>query len=337
MSRLATPVFNGAPTDVAAMVDVYNAVDPEVRNTLTSKLTAFGTGLDDVLGGTMNAVTKVGKKLTNNGMDLASAKERIQRALGGSRSDILSLATSVQDSIFSELTGVDSGTNHVRKVSDMFDSLKVITTKGERLITDGDYKSANALMGFISDITRNPVFKMFDLGAETALLTGVMGEISKWGIPDLIDDVLAELDEPTRWSVVSRSSKEMMNTADVDVLEGIVDRMGGAVLTVNEPEFPVNFISRYAIKAGVTPEHYPARLAQLFKVMDALLPNWFYTNRGSEQVLNFTVLCYASEGARTLLASDDRYRAAAVIAPAFRTSRSAQAMLKTNYPGIAIR
>src|SRR5690606_32105815 len=211
--------------------DVYNTVDPEVRNSLTSKLSSFGSSLSEVFSAGMRSISNLGADIQSGRINLDQAIQRVNNALAGSRGDITSLATSVQNAIFSELTGKEPGTDFVKKATDLYDSIQVIQGNSRYAFNNGNIASVRACLGFISDLTGNPIFESLDLGAEAALVKGVIIQASEWGIPELLDDLLDKYDEDFRYSVLSRSSSAIVNTSNIDTLEYYVNKGMANALT----------------------------------------------------------------------------------------------------------
>lgn len=345
MVSIARPVFDAGPSDKVQTVDVYNTLDSETRNALTSKLSTFGQGLTDIYGKSTQAIRGIGDRVGNGSIDLAEAKDRISKALGGSRSDINYLAEGLQNVIFEDVTGIDSGTNYVRDANGLLNQVKVITSKGARVFASGDRAQANALIGFITDLTGMSIFKTFDLGAEAALVKGILHEVSAWGVPDLLDDILSNIDESTARAAVQRSGSTLASRSDIDAIELMLNKYGPEVLTAEAPNFATIVLSSYRFKAGVTVADYPAKLTQLVGVMNRLQPNWFWHQRvhineetkqpTTEEVANLAVLAYASDDATALLSSDDTYLKYVITAP-FYPIKSSRTLLKSMYPYIAI-
>lgn len=344
MANLARPVFETGPKDPIDIVDVYKVVDPEVRNKLTSKLSSFGSSLNEVFSAGMRSISNLGAEIKAGRVNLDQAVQRVNNALSGSRGDIISLATSVQNSIFSELTGVEPGTNYVRSATDLYDSIQVIQGNAKHVFNNGNISSVRACLGFISDLTGNPIFESLDLGAEAALVKGIIIEASQWGVPDLIDNLLDKYDDDFRYSVISRSSSSIVNTSNIDTLEYYVDKGMASALTNQVPDFAEHFIANYVFPEGTTPGDYPARLTQLVKVLTALRPDWFKTYRGTvnsggetrpREVINLSILSRVSEHARLLFESDDLYRTAVLCAGNFPKVDLVQ-LVKQNYPLVGI-
>lgn len=340
MVKLAVPAFNGGAKDELLAVDVYAPIDGETKNALTSKLSAFGTSMSESLGGVTDTIKNIGKKVLGPNPNLDQAKDRIMRAMGGSRNDILSLATGIQNGIFSELTGADPSTNYVRKASDMANNIILIGTQGKQLMDRGGFNQTSAIMNFASQLTGNPIFKALDLGAETAMLKGVLGEVTKWGIPSLVDDIIkASVDKTgnnrSAYHAVSRTSGQIAMTANIGTIRQLITSLGVAALTQGTPNFAQLFLGRYDFAAGTTEADYPARLAELVALMNQLKPDWFYVLRNGEQIVNYAIITSASDDAKKLFRSDPLYLQAIMTAPFYRNMGST-ALMKRMYPQVAL-
>lgn len=340
MVKIASPAFNGGAKDELLAVDVYAPIDGATKNALTSQLSSFGSSMSESLGGVLATVKNVGSKILGKNVNLDQAKDRIMRAMGGSRNDILNLATGIQNGVFSELTGADPATNYVRKASEMANSIMLIGTQGKQMMDRGGFNQISALMGFASQLTGNPIFKALDLGAETAMLKGVLGEVSKWGIPSLVDDIIKSSVEKTgsnrsAYHAVSRTSGQIAMTANIGTIQQLITSVGVSSLTQGTPNFAQLFLGRYDFAVGTTEADYPARLAELVTVMNQLKPDWFYVMRGGEQVINYAIITSASADAKTLFRSDPLYLQAILTAPFYRSTGST-ALMKRMYPQVAL-
>jgi hypothetical protein len=348
MVSIARPVFETGPKDKVAMVDAYNAVTPEVRNDLTSKLTSFGSTLSATFGAAGRTFSNIGNRITKGELNVDDAAKRIKSALGGSRSDIAGLASGVQNSIYSELTGTVPGTDYVKGATDLYDNVQVVTGQATYQI-NSDRQSVQSILGFVADLTGNSVFKTLDMGAEAALIGGLMGTVSSWGVPALMDSLMEGKDENFRYSVYSRNSDQLIATSNIGMMEYYVDNGMASALTNRTPDYGPSYLAQYAFPVGTTPDQYPTLHAQLVKVMNALDPTWLVTYRGSVEtvsgddvtiktplpVTNLAVVAKASQDAIKLLVSDASTRTAVLAAQNFPSKDLIQ-IAKEMYPMIGI-
>lgn len=319
MLSLSIPTFSGLPDSVVKQIDVYSDVSTELANKLVSKVSAFDTDLDSIISGATKMVKGVGSALKDRGIDLITAKNRIQDALKGSRSAITDISEMLEREIMGELTGIDEATGYVRRASTMIDSVKLVYDGVQRTFINGDYKSVSGVMGFLSDLTGNTLVETFDLGAQAALVKGILGEISDWGIPELVDDALGatwnketksydyEYNDEFRFSVTKRASDSLSPTTSLEVIERMMLHGGTKALIADNPAFPDQLLAGYVIPEGcVAGGPYPVMIPnpdnkdgpkipdpsgaqvksnyyeqghRLIKILNELKPAWFYVNR----------------------------------------------------------
>jgi hypothetical protein len=366
MAAIALPSFLGSPEDKTKVVDAYAETSSELRTALSSKITSFSSGLGGIFDKTVGIAKGIGEKLRTDTIDLPSAIRRVQGALKGSRADILKIAGSTEKLIMGELTGTDTSTNYVKTATDVARGLELMTTDGRQLIDsfkNGGYNQVSAMVGFISDLTNNPNLKLFDLGAEAAILRGVVDEVSAWGVPSLVDSIMKDQPDRTKYTVIKRSAETISASSSLDVLlayanvsssvnytckagtggnnvdsqgqpipcERIYQNIGANALNANTPDFATKVLSNFAFVAGITVADYPSQLAKLVQLMDKLKPDWFWTTRGNDRVWNLGTLATASENAVTLFLSSPDYRDAILTAPYYSPAR-VQELVNTMYP-----
>lgn len=331
MAALALPSFMGTPEDQTKVVDAYNEVDPGLRTSLSEKVTSFASGLDGVFDKTVSIAKGVGEKLRLDTIDLPSAIKRVQGALKGSRSDILKIASSTEKLIMGELTGTDKSTNYVKTVTDVARGLELMVGDGKQVIDsfkNGGYNQVSSMVGFIADLTNSPYLKVFDLGAEAAILRGVLEEVSAWGIPDLIDKVLKDQPDRTKYAVIKRSAERISASSSLDVLLAYArtqaangQNIGANALNAATPDFATRVLSNFAFVDGITVGDYPSQLAKLVELLNMLKPDWFLISRNGAVVWNLGPLGTASEDAVKLFLSSPVYRDAMLTAPFYSPAR----------------
>jgi hypothetical protein len=355
MASTVAPSFSfiGLPEDTPAMVDVYNEVSPEVRSSLKSNITSFSSGLTGVYEKAISSTKSIKDMLQNNGMDLASAKRRLEGALKGSKADILSLGGMFEKTILQDLMGIESPTGVLSKANGAYNSVKMITENGEQIFKGDNYGKMQSIVGFMSDISGNPMLKMLDLGAEASILRGVMEEVSQWGVPELMDEVVRGQSPEVTRIIIQRAAPRIGYTSDVESIIRLMELAGTYVppttdpvapgyyipnpkpLVAETPNFATLMLANYTFVEGTTPGDYPTRLTRLVYALDLLKPDWFETYRGAEKVWNLGVIGQASEHAQLCFMTSALYRGPVITAPFYTTMR-AQDLLKEMYPGIAI-
>lgn len=374
MLQLAIPTFTGVPTDSVKQIDVLADPGDGLQNSLVSKISAFDTNLDGIIAGSLKAVKGIGDAFLNNGMDLPTARDRIKEALGGSRYAISEISEMLERGITGDMTGIDEGTGYVRGANTMIDSVKLVMDGVTRTFTQDGYKNVSGVMGFIRDLTGNQLIQTFDLGAEAALIRGVITEVSRWGVAELIDETMGakwnkdkdiweySYSDEFRFSVTKRASDSISPSTNLDVIWALITHGGDKALVAENPSFPTQLLAGYVLPEGcvqggpypvVDTDPYGKQLQPnynhqgywLLKILNILKPNWFYTERkyatgttpafATDTVWNLEYLQTASEPARAVLQTNSDLRDGMLAAQFYRIE-SGVTMLKNMYPYIVL-
>lgn len=328
MSRIAKSTFTGAPTDKVATVDVYGTTTAEQRNALIPTDSVFQQALPTKLAPIPGA-----NQNTEGRVDLADGRKRLMQTLKGGRSNFDSLSEEMKQNLLRNLDGGGQKTSGDPTYAKF---LRAESQSGSLTLASSDYNSAKGVAAMLRDLTSSELFEVADLGAEASVLHAAIEEMSKWGVPELIDDVLKDIeDEKLKKEALRRSARTISASGDIDLIEKVIRQVGVSPLISHRPNFPEQVLRSYRFKQGITPSEYPDRLEQLVWVMDRLQPDWFWTTRGEEQVWNLAIIAGASDHARELLLTTEPYRSA-ILTATFYPKTSTRQLMRSMYPMIAL-
>lgn len=371
MLSLAIPTFTGIPDDIVKKIDTYSDVGTELQNSLASKISAFDTNLGGIIHKSLTALSDIGDRINSGEINIYEAQQRIKDALGGSRASITEIATWLEQAIVGDMTGVDVGTGFVRGANAMIDSAKIVIDGVAHTFINNDYKSVTGIVGFIKDLTGNQLIELFDLGAQAALVKGVLTSVVDWGIPELIDESFGakwnkeknywdyEYSDEFRFSVTKRASDSISGSTSLAVIDQIMVHASDSALVADNPNFPMQLLAGYVLPEGCvgggpfpvdptkpygeqTQPNYAHQGWQLLDILNRLKPDWFYTERlyhtgndntpfKKETVWNLQFLPTASEAARLVLSTNANLRDAMLAAQFYRVD-SGIALIKQMYP-----
>lgn len=369
MLDLAIPSFIGLPDSPVKKIDPYGEINPEVQNDIASKKTAFELNFNSVIEKATDMVKKVGSKMGAGGISLPEARDRIKDALSGSRQGISYLAEGLEELILGDMTGKDPGTGYVRKANDMIDGVQLVINGKKATFDQEGFPNIQAITDFIGDLADNTLINVFDLGAEAAIVKGILTQVTGWGIPEIIDETYGakwnerenrydyDYDDAFRFSVTKRASEEISPSADLKVIKRLMIHGGPTALIANNPDFPTQLLERYNFPLGIVPGApdparptlwtYQEELALLVEILTTLKPDWYQVQRLVEApgetpaykpdlIWNLQFISKASEDARTLLCSDTKYVPVVLTSPFYEITSGKQ-MLKQMYPYIVLQ
>lgn len=332
MSRIARSSFTGAPTDRLETVDPYGHEPSRKSREFALTDTPFGQPLGKTLDKTKTGVVDPAEALKDREIGIVKATERVTKGLRGARSDFDKLPDATRNSI---LDGVDPskrrpGEDHVD------DQLTIAADDLVWTIYTADTRSAAGIANLAAELGDNLAIQTIDPSGTSALLGGVLKEMSRWEAPELLDKVLDGIkDERAKKAALRKAAAHFAANGDADAIENIIRKVGADPLVRDRPTFPRDFLNRYRFKRGTTAKHHPARLTQLVWIMDRLQPDWFWTSRRGEGVWNLAIVAYASDHAQILFNGSDTYRNANLTARSYRPSHLRH-VLRSMYPLIPI-
>lgn len=325
-TKLRRPVFDGSPLDDLAAVDVYNETTDQVRNAFTSNYSAFAKSLTESIGSQRKGLGSLFSDVREGNVGLKTGLERTSDLLRGARGEIQSLQTGFRDRINGVMDNSPFSTYKMVKAN--VDGI-------QKTIRTADLKSVSGITNMLNGLSGNQLLSNVDIGANVALLTGVLEEIDKWEVPEFVDTVMnhfkEEKGEDVAFLAVANSASRLSLNSDIDTIEAVLKHTDPSSLTRDVPDFAQRLLMRYVFKNGETEADYPRRLEQLIGVLNKLQPNWLYSTRDGKQLYNYTILQSASRDAQTLLATSEEHRIAVLTAPHY-PPEAANDILRSMYP-----
>lgn len=197
----------------------------------------------------------------------------------------------------------------------------------ETMISAKDSKDATALSKILGDISGSEeVIDLFDLHAETAVISGMLDKAIELGIPQATETLLAQIeDDRVRQRVALNRLRSAAIASELKTVQTVVENSGQAAAIAKVPDI-VNLITQYySWGRNVTRDQYPNKRDELVATLNMVDPRWYQKKRDGIWVSNLEPFSVASDDALTLFAMSN-YTLEAAMAPKYP---------KTHYRNVA--
>lgn len=243
-----------------------------------------------------NALSRLGSIFGNRGgiLDQLSTKTTSVMA------DTLGMSPKLAGRVMMTAKGLLGGRESILGYSNNVSSSQGLVNTIQRLLGDKD------VIGYT------------DLDAEASLLSGLLGEAVKAGIPQSVDILLKEAtSEETKRRVISENIYAVVFSGNLTTVEKLISYMTPEQIVAKYPNFARDFLGQYILQVTDTPNSYAdikARIIALFVKVD---PHWDKTLRHGVYIDSLAPFTKASEDAIKVFNSTTQYRSAIVLAPKF--------------------
>lgn len=213
------------PTETPIVADAYHQDVLENANQITEEspikeataeyFDSTDLGTEDIIPAITESISSDSDGLT---FDFSDSKKRIESAFGAAGSTS-GLSNQQKRDIENALVTI-SGTK---------DS-KVVFGETTKLLNDikNDDLSVSSLIDAVNDISgADEVFKLLDLEAQAAFIKSISDVVIDWGIPELIDKIIDELDDAElKDQMLEENAIRASNKGDLYITKHYCDKMG---------------------------------------------------------------------------------------------------------------
>lgn len=328
-SRLSNTVFQTNGRDTMVVQDAYRISNDAPKNTVFDSLK--GVYSDGIQG--LKTNTSSVKELTNL---ILSAKrgtvdkmDMFERALGAMGSSLPSLLGSIGGALKNQLASVAGtliGPDAEKNVNILYGNL-------DKIIKVAGVNDIEGLADVLGELTGNSdLMRVINIEAEAAILGGLAQQLMRYGIPELIDDVMAQSasDEAIKKAYQFVSTDSIVGT-DLDTINRVLDKIGLAAYLEVNPDPIKNILSMFYFGTDDTIDKWPAKRALLISTLNRINPHWQEYNRNGTYVKDLNVFTTASTDAKTLFRMADPEAMLSMVAPSFLSSNCGS-VLKALYP-----
>lgn len=243
-----------------------------------------------------NALSRLTSVFGNRGGVLDTLSTKVTNGMA----DALGMSPKLAGRIMTTVKSVAGGSTSILGYTNNVTSAQGMVSTIQRLLGDKD------IIGYT------------DLDAEASLLSGLLGEAVKLGIPSAMDILIKEAtSEESKKRVISENIYAVVFSGNLDTVEKMTNYMTPEQIRAKYPNFARDFLAQYTLLTTDTVAAYPSlktRIITLFKKID---PVWDQTLRGDVYVSSLAPFTKASDDAKTVFNTSADYRSALVLASNF--------------------
>lgn len=337
--KVASSVYETGPKDDLIAVDIYG----KKPLTFINDLSAGAKGALDSFFGSMK-ITGMAKETINSALTSANstlgavvdAKKQIESYTGinlNALGDLKNQVSNVAITTIANTMGIDP-------TSMYYDGQSIV-----RVGDDIKQGGVNGIFNAINRITGIDAFKnVIDLQAESALLGALMSQAGSLGMTSAFDELWDRVNKNDSFygdNIAYRSGVDALNSVvsrgDLPMLETLVDKMGGGVLTSSWPNLLREFLANYTLPYDTTPGQYATEYQNFIRVFDKVQPGWRQKEGNGGVLYNLDPFLRVSTSTQKVFesATDPGLRASVRIANSY-SPQSAVELMKSFYPYTAV-
>lgn len=236
---------------------------------------------------------------------------RIKTALGGSSTAMNLLGSTLMGG---NLTG-----NLNNAVQGLMSKFNVSLGGQISEIVSQSPSNAQALLEGINRLTKQSNFaQLFDVGAQTQLLTGLLGEAVQLKLPGAVE-VLA--DHAGSDNALSAALKNVfqsaLNSGDLDTINAFTEHLSSNQIAAMAPNAAQTLLSSFKLPAGTSSSELASKATALLSTLNQLSPMWDQYQRGGASIGDLTALARISADALRTLSTQSSMKESLLIAEAY--------------------
>lgn len=327
-ARIAPGFLTTGPEDNTLVTDVYGVSDQGILNDVGSKVSAFASDAFSDLRRSPGLLTDLVGMASggNTGWSISktSLADRIVNSLGG-RSGIVNNLSNRLRSTFSNGQGLSD---------DIFNVAVAYLGEDRRSFRTDNIQDARDVYSMVNQVTTNsPVSNFFDVGSESALLSGTMREAIALGVPGTVETLVANAkDSEVAYNALYANLLVAIEYSDLDAILLMLDNVGVNGYLSQVPDAVPRLLQNYKLPTNTSSAQYDAELTALLAVLVRFSPTWGSVIRGSTAVDNLTAFSQLSDDAKTLMLRDETLQIPVLIGPTYGISQDLLQELQTYYP-----
>lgn len=331
--RLAGTIFNGSGNDAMVAVDAYKVSTNETRNSLFSTTKGiFGQAIDGLYAN-KNSVRELANVIMLAKTGSISKADMLERSLGALGSSLPSLLGQLGGTLKNALSGAAGeflGDGAQQRISALYDN-------AELLISAGSISDTQDMAEFLNELSGNSdLLKVVNIGAESAIYGGILKELISFGIPELVDDVVDQIESTeVKKNALAYMSTTAVNGSDLVIVNKVIDQIGLTAFLERNPDAINQLLISFFFGTKDTVETWPAKRMELFALLTRINVHWKEVMRNGTYVPYLAPFAVASKDAKSLFMMSDPERTLCLAATTYKPTPVVD-VIKELYPNALV-
>jgi len=274
--KVAPSIFETGPKDVVVAVDRFGKRSVSYVNQQAAGIKGAFDGFfsnNKIISLTKSTLSDIAKTANSALTAVNDAKKQLENYTGLNLNSIGAAKASLNEAAIttmSNVTGMD-----MQKVMRDSQSIQRIAAGADLGDVNSLFTAANRLLG------TNTVGTLFDTRSESAVFGSLLQQASQLGMIDLFDklwDKVYANDQQyngnfARYSA-SNSIPSVLYNGDLEMLNKLIDKMGGDAIMQQYPTAITDFLGNYNVPYDTSPGEYPTLRTKIVDTMTRLDPQW---------------------------------------------------------------
>lgn len=331
--KLAVPTFVAGPLEKTAAVDIYKEKGNGVINSIQAFGVSNGINLSGLLAG--GSFFKTGVSILKFGVALKNVKftkAALIARLSASVPNIVTILRSSNDSLISTI-----GDN----IAQGSQALAVVGSVS-RVISGQSLDKVTELGKIINSVSNNKdAFSVKDENTQVGLISGLVKEATRYGIPKTLPTLLAVVDNPrTQQRISALVLPEVIAKGDIGGLADVHNAAGPGAAQLLYPELIQDISANYTLPESCTRQQYASEFNQIKETYRAVSPQWDSIKRAGTAVLDISKIVKGSKDFSKIL--QDGASGSSIVEEQFYAlaglfkSKPVDAELKKQFPSMVL-
>lgn len=274
--KVAPSIFETGPKDVTVAVDRYGKRAVSYVNQQAAGIKGAFDGFfsnNKIISLTKSTLSDIAKTANSALTAVNDAKKQLENYSGLNLSSLGAAKASINTAAIttmSNVTGMD-----MQKVMRDSENIQRIAAGADMGDVNSLFTAANRLLG------TNTVGTLFDTRSESAVFGSLLQQASQLGMIDMFDklwDKVYKNDQQyngnfARYSA-SNSIPTVLYNGDIEMLNKLIDKMGGDAIIQQYPTAITDFLANYNAPYDTSPGAYPELREKIVATMNRLDPQW---------------------------------------------------------------